>query len=98
MPLICDFCSAPNPQWAYPATDAPLPDPLGVSIGSWCACDQCAALIEANAPAQLAARSAETYSRVYGTPIPAEMFEDLQYHCFWTHLTGPRRPAHLEVN
>lgn len=96
MPLICDFCSAPSPAWAYPATDAPTPG--GVSIGAWCACEECSALIEANRPAALAARSALTYTRKYGTPVPSEIFEELHYHCFWSHLTGPRRPATLEVN
>lgn len=98
MSLICDFCSTPNPTWAYPATDAPLPEPLGVSIGAWCACDACSALIEAHAPAALAARSAAIHAQRLGHPINAEVMEELHRHCFWTHLIGPRRPATMEVN
>jgi hypothetical protein len=97
MALICDFCSTPAPAWAYPATDAPLPNG-SVSIGAWCACDTCSALIEAGRKAALAARSAQTYSEIYGQPFEAELFAALHEVAFWQHATGARRPAYTEVN
>lgn len=56
----CDFCSAPEPLWAYPARDfvAYLALPLvGESVGAWAACEECHRLIEAGDREGLAVRS-----------------------------------------
>jgi hypothetical protein len=66
--MICDFCSAPNPQWRYPALDfiaAETESPTDVllvqeSIGAWAACQECHSLIVATHWQQLAVRSADT--------------------------------------
>lgn len=58
--LKCDFCSAPEPTWAYPAKDfiAYLALPLvGESLGAWAACEECHRLIEAGDREGLAVRS-----------------------------------------
>ncbi len=58
--LKCDFCSAPEPMWAYPAKDfiAYLVLPLvGESVGAWAACEECHQLIEAGDREGLAVRS-----------------------------------------
>ena len=56
----CDFCSAPEPVWAYPARDfvAYLAMPVvGESVGAWAACEECHRLIEAGNREGLAVRS-----------------------------------------
>ena len=55
--MICDFCSAPepNPSWQYPARS--FKDHFGSqSVGDWIACDVCHQLIEAGDRDGLAAR------------------------------------------
>ena len=42
--LKCDFCSSPEPVWAYAARDfvAYLAHPVvGESLGAWAACEEC---------------------------------------------------------
>jgi hypothetical protein len=58
--LKCDFCSAPEPIWAYPAKDfvVYLALPLvGESLGAWAACEECHRLIEAGDREGLVVRS-----------------------------------------
>ncbi len=46
---ICDFCSAPNVVWRYPAQNFiayATPGIVGQSVGDWAACVLCHALIE----------------------------------------------------
>lgn len=93
--VICDFCNAPHPPWAYPATDARVPGTPLRAIGHWLACDICAALIDAGDKPGLAARSRLTY-RPRPVP-PLQAFLELHEHCFWTHRTGPCVPATKEV-
>jgi hypothetical protein len=63
--MKCDFCSAPDPTWAYPAnTFIAFEEHLGqgesvgaISHGGWAACDVCHALIEAGDQQGIAKRS-----------------------------------------
>ncbi len=58
--LLCDFCSAPDPAWRYPAKSFVAycaPNIAGESVGDWAACDRCHILIEANDRRGLAQRS-----------------------------------------
>ena len=47
---ICDFCSAPDVAWRYPAQTFVayiVADVVGQSVGDWAACRICHGLIEA---------------------------------------------------
>lgn len=58
--LLCDFCSAPDPAWRYPARSFiayNAANIAGESVGDWAACEACHALIEANDRPGLAQRS-----------------------------------------
>ncbi len=49
--MRCDFCSAFDPTWEYPARTFiayRVAGFTGESVGSWAACDPCHVLIEAN--------------------------------------------------
>jgi hypothetical protein len=66
-PIICDFCSDPNPVWCFPARDFILDDnsPLvQKSVGNWAACDECHALILAVDREGLRERSVANYLRL----------------------------------
>lgn len=48
---VCDFCSRPNPVWAYDCAEFSRPPllpgmPSTVFSGGWAACHECSALIE----------------------------------------------------
>lgn len=53
--LICDFCSAPSPEWSYPCGDFQMPTFLLAEgevmdynlIGWWAACSKCKTFIDA---------------------------------------------------
>ena len=43
----CDFCSLPRPGWRFPANSfIDKQYEVGLSVGDWAACEQCAALIQ----------------------------------------------------
>lgn len=42
---ICDFCGAPEPKWAFPASRFKLA--VGFSEGGWAACEECRQLVDA---------------------------------------------------
>lgn len=57
---ICDFCSAPDVTWRYPASNfaAYIADGfVGESIGDWASCAECRDLIDADDREGLAQRS-----------------------------------------
>ena len=63
MPPLCDFCSAPNPTWKYPARSFIGYEEHGIageSVGDWAACEVCHELIAANDRVGLTERSAAT--------------------------------------
>lgn len=51
--LVCDFCSAPAPRWAFPVDPREIREKVGEGTitfnndGWWTACDACADLIDA---------------------------------------------------
>ncbi len=64
MCCICDFCSAPNPTWKYPARSFIGYEACGIageSVGDWAACEECHRLIATNDRVGLTERSAVTF-------------------------------------
>lgn len=96
---LCDFCNEPQPAWSYPCI--PWVDhsttPANASDDAWLACTGCAALIDADAYQQLAARSAANICRRNGLPATAR--PAVQQHI--THIqlqfrsmrAGPPQPT-----
>jgi hypothetical protein len=56
MGVRCDFCSAAEPAWVYPAASFEMHGAAWGSSGAWTACEDCSALIEGGAWAALAKR------------------------------------------
>lgn len=98
---ICDFCSSPEVDWAYPAESfetyaVVMPDGamVATSEGWWASCSPCAQLIEAGRWAELAGRSLDYL------PLPepvANRTAALQrlavlHQQFQTSRTGPAIP------
>jgi len=89
--LLCDFCSTPEPAWAYPAADF-QDSPISVSVGGWCACQMCHDLIESGCREGLVTRSFQKYLSKHGPALDSgglmvalgEIQKD-----FFAHRTGP---------
>ena len=63
MDCVCDFCSAPDPTWKYPARSFIGYEGCGIageSVGDWAACEACHRLIAVGDRRGLTERSAET--------------------------------------
>jgi hypothetical protein len=95
--MKCDFCSKPDPKWAYPAEnfEPTMGTGIAASEGGWAACDICHTLIESGHFAALTNRSWETL--IQQAP-EANDFKDIlkaelrQLHEeFAAHRTGPSR-------
>lgn len=97
--MICDFCSAQNPAWQYPALTFLaycISHIGGESVGDWAACDACHQLIEAEDRRGLAQRSLqelilkhpETSSAA--TELYLELVELQQQ--FFLHRSGEATP------
>jgi len=93
--MRCDFCNQQPGQWAYPCQDFEMPLHGSLSHGAWCACEDCASLIEQHAYNALLDRAIAALA-----PHDALIWGLLAetYQLFAAHRTGPRRPARLEVN
>lgn len=94
--LLCDFCSAPDPAWCYPARTFVAyctPTVVGESVGAWAACDQCQALIEADDRRGLAQRSLDELIRKHPEASAAAgvLHEELTalHREFFEHRSGP---------
>lgn len=75
---ICDFCSAPDPSWRYPARTFIAfcaPPIASESVGDWAACDTCHGLIERDDRMGLARRSLDEL--IVKTPEMAEARSEL---------------------
>src|SRR5207237_7198571 len=66
--IRCDFCSAPDPTWAFPAEDFTMPmREFGVdapdwgSREGWAACDACHDLVATNEREALARRASRAF-------------------------------------
>lgn len=95
----CDFCSAPQIAWAYPARDfligSTVPGiPDHGSSGSWAACPVCHALIERGDRDRLAARSAKRLARKHGISYRMALRAVRESQDgFWAHREGPPVPS-----
>ena len=92
----CDFCSAPDPSWRYPARSFIGYIACGIageSVGDWAACGECHRLIESGDRRLLTARSVEAF--VTAQPelgqISVELTSELgSLHLrFFENRTGP---------
>ena len=88
----CDFCTAPDPPWTYPAEDFIIAMPDGPDVGSeggWGACEHCHDLIEADDRRGLLMRSALRFAVRYQINFSAvvEPIERNQQG-FFDHRTG----------
>ena len=64
MACICDFCSAPDPGWRYPARNFigyAACGIVGESVGEWAACQECHQLIVAGDRSRLTERSVVSF-------------------------------------
>jgi hypothetical protein len=94
--LICDFCAEPNPPWEYMARSIDTVEGEVESIGSWCACNTCAHLIDSDRRDDLARRA---YERL---PIlPLSTYREIQAKFFLAKTSGARpikvTPIHGKV-
>ncbi len=92
--IICDFCSSPMIEFAYPAYDFVVDEAGYKSCGSWAACRECSDLIEADNRKALLVRSIITAA--IGEPIPGDPFYDVTkklHDAFFAHRKGPRMLA-----
>lgn len=64
-PLICDFCSSPNPSYQYPCKTFQIPDviPPYIFNQEWAACEICRELIEDEDYGRLLNRSMIQYRK-----------------------------------
>lgn len=92
----CDFCSAPNPKWRYPARSFIGYVACGIageSVGDWAACGECHRLIEAGDRTLLTARSVEAF--VTSQPELGEISAELTFELgslhslFFDNRIGP---------
>ena len=90
--MICDFCSAPNPAWRYPAVS--FFDLFGSrSVEDWMACDACHARIVAGDRDGLVARALKSPGvraamGVLGHALAIRYCRDL-HERFWRARRGP---------
>jgi hypothetical protein len=104
-PLLCDFCSEPEPSWVYPCRDivlipldAPPEEKSYVSEGDWLACDGCSPFIERGDWTGLIDRNAPLLAERTNTPpLTANRRGVLMatWAMFGTHR-GERRVRHRE--
>lgn len=97
---ICDFCSAPNVAWRYPAQSFvayAIAGVVGQSVGDWAACRTCHELIEAGDRRGLLDRSLGTLLEKNPEMRPAEAElrgQIAQFHrLFYDNQTGAALPV-----
>jgi hypothetical protein len=82
---VCDFCLAPNPEWSYPCQEV---DIIGHAVinrsdDDWGACDECHALIEADAMDKLVDRMVK-WQKIHRPPSGAWGYPP--EHLMWAFL------------
>jgi hypothetical protein len=85
----CDFCSAADPQWEYPARTFQVHSEPGLTINSideWHACGACHRLIKKGDWAGLALHAAKAFGPKF--PLPMIIAIHTQFRRNWT---GPAR-------
>ena len=102
--LICDFCSAPDPLWRYPARTFLaycLANVAGESVGDWAACDVCHKLIEAGDRKGLAQHSLDELMLKHPEtrPAAAVLYENLAelHDQFFEHRGGMAVPINANA-
>lgn len=97
---ICDFCSAPNVAWRYPAQSFlayAIAGVVGQSVGDWAACRTCHELIEAGDRRGLLERSLGTLLEKNPEMRPAESELRNQiahfHRLFYDNQTGSALPV-----
>ena len=97
---ICDFCSAPNVAWRYPAQSFlayAIAGVVGQSVGDWAACRTCHELIEAGDRRELLERSLGTLLEKNPEMRPAESELRSQiahfHRLFYANQTGSALPV-----
>jgi hypothetical protein len=97
---ICDFCSAPNVAWRYPAQSFVayvVAGVVGQSVGDWAACRICHELIEAGDRHGLLERSLSTLLEKNPEMRQAEAElrgQIAQFHrLFYNHQAGAALPV-----
>lgn len=64
MACLCDFCSAPDPEWRHPARSFVGYVACGIageSVGDWAACQECHQLIVSGDRVRLTERSVVSF-------------------------------------
>jgi hypothetical protein len=94
--LLCDFCSASDPAWRYPARSFIAYNAwniAGESVGDWAACEECHGLIEANDRPGLARRSLDELIAKHPEAVMAApaLYQDLAglHEEFFAFRCGP---------
>lgn len=86
---VCDFCSKPDPAWAWdalPFAAAHLPRQVASvqeseyrMSGGWAACDECNALIlQSDQKALIAKSNAQFMERIKGESIPRDVIDNVK--------------------
>ena len=96
---VCDFCSSPNVQWAYPTEGfvMPLIGPVDwESVGGWAACPECHKLIENHKRDELVERAIAriplaNYEEWMRPQLTAALRE--LHNTFWLNRKGPAIPT-----
>jgi hypothetical protein len=98
MACLCDFCSAPDPEWRHPARSFVgyvAAGVVGESVGDWAACQQCHQLIVSGERVRLTERSVVTFIakhpelKAVKTELATEM--GILHAQFFGNRTGPAR-------
>ena len=99
MPPRCDFCSAPNPRWKYPARSFIGYEACGVageSVGDWAACEVCHRFISSGDRVGLTERSVVTFIELQPAlvAVRAEVTAELTvlHERFFENRTGRALP------
>lgn len=93
MEARCDFCSAPDPKWEYPAKDFKQIVPefvvfgkLGVQFrGSWLSCNYCHDLIELREMDTLARFGVTAFIVQHDLPKDREVFDEIYKRVIVSH-------------
>ena len=96
MACLCDFCSAPDPEWRHPARSFVgyvAAGVVGESVGDWAACQECHQLIVSGERVRLTERSVVTFIAKHPeleavkTELATEM--GILHAQFFDNRTGP---------
>jgi hypothetical protein len=101
---VCDFCSATDPVWVYPAREFAIMAYAWGSGGGWAACGLCADHVERGDWEALAERAVDANPRLLAGRVHGATFRPLavdaarQLHALFRQVRtrAPRRPLRLD--